>query len=121
MAPFDELNAMPPQLLTEGWLARVVEGESLTVAVVEAAPGATLPEHDHHNEQVGIVIKGLVRFRIEDEERDVGPGGVWRIPPRTPHAVTAGEEGAVVIDIFSPPRKDWAGQERLEPRRPVWP
>jgi quercetin dioxygenase-like cupin family protein len=118
---FDELQAIAPQALAAGWLARVVQGGELTFAVVEAARGAVLPEHDHRNEQLGMVVEGSVRFRIGDEQRSLGPGGVWRIPPHTPHTVTAGEAGAVVIDVFSPPRDDWAGLERGEPRQPAWP
>lgn len=121
MGAFDELHAISPQVLAEGWLARVVHGERLTVAVVEAEPRAVLPEHRHHNEQFGMVIKGSVIFRIDEEERTIGAGGIWRIPSDTPHTVTAGEEGAVVIDIFSPPREDWTAHEQLTPRRPVWP
>jgi quercetin dioxygenase-like cupin family protein len=121
MSAFDELHAIQPQLLADGWLARVVHGERLTVAVVEAEPGAVLPEHHHHNEQFGMVIGGAVSFRVGDEERSIREGGIWRIPSDMIHAVTAGEEGAVVIDIFSPPREDWAARERLAPARPDWP
>ena len=32
MSAFDEFHAIPPQLLADGWLARVVHGERLTVA-----------------------------------------------------------------------------------------
>ena len=121
MSAFDELHAIAPQVVVEGWLARVSHGERLTVAVVEADPDAVLPEHHHHNEQFGMVIEGSVLFRVGDEERSLGPGGTWRIPSDTPHTATAGPEGAVVIDIFSPPRADWAAQEPLEVRRPAWP
>ena len=37
----------------------------------------------------------------------LGPGGTWRIPPDTPHEVHVGTDGAVVLDVFSPPRADW--------------
>jgi hypothetical protein len=36
-----------------------------------------------------------------------GPGGTWRILGDVPHEVTVGPDGAVVIDVFSPPREDW--------------
>ena len=88
MSAFDELGAIPPQLLADGWLARVVLGGQLTMAVVEAEPGAVLPEHHHHNEQFGMVIRGTASFRVGDEEQSVGAGGIWRIPSDTPHAVT---------------------------------
>lgn len=114
MSAFDDLQSISPQLLAEGYLARAVHGEQLTLAVVEVEPGAELPEHRHVNEQFGMVIQGSVVFRVSDETRTVEPGGIWRIPSNTPHMVTGGERGAVVVDIFSPPRDDWAAGERLE-------
>lgn len=121
MSAFDDLSAIPPQLLAEGYLARAVHGEQLTLAVVEVEPGAELPEHSHVNEQHGMVIEGSVVFRVGDESRNLGPGGIWHIPANTPHTVTGGDQGAVVVDIFSPPRDDWAARETLEPRQTVWP
>ena len=121
MVPFDDLRLVSPQLLAEGYLARAVHGEHLTLAVVEVEPGAVLPEHQHANEQFGMVIVGSVIFRIGDETRTVEPGGLWRIPSDTPHTVTGGEAGAVVVDIFSPARDDWASRERLDPCPPRWP
>ena len=121
MSSFDDLKSVPPQLLFEGYLARAVHGEQLTLAVVEIAPGAELPEHQHANEQFGIVLEGSVVFRVGDETRTVQPGGIWRIPPDTPHAAIGGEAGAVVVDVFSPPREDWAAGERLSARPPRWP
>jgi quercetin dioxygenase-like cupin family protein len=112
---------IPPQLLADGYLARAVHGKQLTLALVEVEPGAVLPEHQHPNEQFGMVIEGSVVFRVGEETRTVEPGGIWRIPADTPHTVTGGREGAVVVDIFSPAREDWAASERLEPRPPQWP
>ena len=68
-----------------------------------------------------MVIEGSIRLRVADEERNVGPGATWHIPPDIPHTATVGDKGAVVIDVFSPPRDDWADLERFEPRRPRWP
>ena len=121
VSSFDELHAIPPQLLTEGYLARAFHGEHLTVAVVEAAPGAELPEHHHANEQFGMVIEGSLSFSVGDETRTLGPGETWRIPSDAPHSAVAGDEGAVVIDVFSPPREDWQELEPLERRTPLWP
>jgi len=44
LSAFDDLESIPPQLLAEGYLARAVHGEQLTLAVVEVEPGAELPE-----------------------------------------------------------------------------
>ncbi len=100
--------------------ARKVEGERITLAVVELAPDAVVPEHRHPHEQLGMVITGNVRFTLDGETRDLGPGGTWRIPSGKPHDVVTGPHGAVVIDVFSPIRDDW----QFEPgdvREPVWP
>jgi unsaturated pyranuronate lyase len=121
MGAFDDLESIPPQLLADGYLARAVHGEHLTLAVVEIAPGAELPEHSHANEQFGMVIEGSVVFRVGDETTTVERGGIWRIPSDAPHTVTGGVAGAVVVDVFSPIRDDWVSREQLAARTPRWP
>jgi quercetin dioxygenase-like cupin family protein len=101
--------------------ARRVEGERVTLALVELAPGSVVPGHRHDNEQLGMVITGSVTFTIGDETRELGPGGTWRIPSDTPHQVSVGATGAVVIDVFSPIRGDWDALPSQPPRLPVWP
>ena len=109
----------------DGVVARRVEGDKVTVAVVELAPNAVVPEHRHPHEQCGLVIEGEVRFRIADEERVLGPGGTWRVRGDVPHEVVTGPEGAVVIDTFSPIREDWADRATVgspdDPASPIWP
>ena len=87
--------------------ARRIEGERITLALVELAPDAVVPGHQHEAEQLGMVIEGSVTFTIGDERREIGPGGTWRIPSNVRHQVTTGPEGATVIDIFNPIRSDW--------------
>ena len=101
--------------------ARKVEGERITLAVVELGPNAVVPEHRHEAEQLGLIIEGGVTFTIDGETRDLGPGGTWRILSNRPHMVQAGPDGAVVIDVFTPIRADWERHEPLAPRAPVWP
>jgi quercetin dioxygenase-like cupin family protein len=100
--------------------ARKVEGERLTLAVVELAPGAVVPEHRHPHEQLGLCIRGSVRFTIDGETRELRAGGTWRILSDRPHDVVAGPEGAIVLDVFAPTRDDWSFPLR-EPGTPRWP
>jgi quercetin dioxygenase-like cupin family protein len=103
--------------------ARRLEGERMTLAVVELAPGALVPEHRHPQEQMGICIRGSLTFRLggeESEVRELAPGGTWRVAPGRSHEVAAGPEGAIVIDVFAPTRSDW-DFPLLEPRPPIWP
>ena len=121
MGAFDDLAELRPLVVRNGVLARAVHGERVTLAVVELDPSSIVAAHAHENEQLGIVLRGSLRFRVGDEERELGPGDTWRIPANTSHEVHTGPKGAVVIDVFGPPRDDWGTLETVEPRPPVWP
>jgi quercetin dioxygenase-like cupin family protein len=114
-------TVQPFEIWGDAVRARKVEGERITLAVVELGPNAMVPEHRHEAEQMGIVIEGGVTFTIDGETRDLGPGGTWRILSNRPHMVQAGPDGAVVIDVFTPIRVDWERYELLALRPPVWP
>ena len=123
MSNFANLADLP---LLEIWgdavRARRVEGERITLAIVELAPNAVVPEHRHAAEQLGLVIRGQMHFTVDGETRDLGPGGTWRILGDRPHDVVAGPDGAVVIDVFTPIRADWADRTIVEPApAPRWP
>lgn len=125
MTNLADLAELGPIQVWDGVVARRVQGEKLTLAVVELAPDAIVPEHRHPNEQCGLVIEGEVTFRIGDEERALGPGGTWRIVADMPHSVITGPGGAVVIDVFAPAREDWDDRPPAEDggagARLVWP
>jgi quercetin dioxygenase-like cupin family protein len=121
VSAFEDLARLGPLPIWDGIAARVVEGKELTLAVVELDPGAVAREHSHANEQLGIVLSGTMTFRIGDETRELGPGAMYTIPSSVPHEATAGPDGAVVIDVFAPPRADWGALEPGEPRPSRWP
>jgi quercetin dioxygenase-like cupin family protein len=125
MSNLAELAEITPIRIWEGVVGRRVEGEKLTIAVVELAPDAIVPSHRHANEQCGLVIEGEVTFRIGDEERVLGPGGTWRILSDVPHSVVTGPAGAVLVDVFAPARDDWHARPTVgtpeEPAHLVWP
>ena len=115
-----DLADLAPIRVWDGVLARRVQGERITLAVVELAPNAIVPEHRHPNEQNGLVIQGRVLFRCGDEERELGPGGTWRILGDVPHSVVTGPDGAVLVDVFTPIRDDWDRFDVLD-QPPLWP
>jgi unsaturated pyranuronate lyase len=120
VAPLRDLGELDLQAIWDGAAARSVHGERLTLAVVELDPGSVVPEHHHDHEQLGIVLRGEVTFRVGDETRALTAGGTWRIPSNVPHEVHVGPEGAVVIDAFAPVRDDWRDRDVVE-RPPLWP
>jgi quercetin dioxygenase-like cupin family protein len=119
--PLRDLADFGPLRIWDGVVARAVEGEQLTLSVVELEPNGLVPEHRHPNEQIGLLLQGSLTFRVGDESRALTPGGTWRIPENVPHEVHVGPDGAVVIDAFAPIRADWHQFEPEAPRRPLWP
>ncbi len=120
MSAFSALRSVPARAIWEGIAARTVDGERLTLAVVELDPNAVVGAHDHEHEQLGMVLEGAMRFTVGDETRDLGPGETWCIPSNTRHQATAGPDGAIVIDVFAPVREDWRALP-TEERAPRWP
>ena len=121
MEPFADLSELPARQIWESVAVRTVDGERLTLGVVELDPNAAVPEHRHDHEQLGMVLQGSLEFRVGDEKRELGPGGTWRIPSNVSHEVKVGPEGAVVIDVFAPVRRDWGDVEQDSARAPRWP
>jgi quercetin dioxygenase-like cupin family protein len=121
MSAFADAGSLEPQQIWAGVLGRTVHGERVTLSLIELDANAVVPEHAHTNEQVGILLEGSLRFTIGAEERELGPGGTWRILGEVPHSVVAGPDGAVIVEVFSPVRADWEGLETLEPRPARWP
>lgn len=121
MSLLAEIETLVAKRIWDGVVGRIVEGERLTLAIVELDPEALIPVHQHENEQVGVLIRGSLTFSVGDEARDLGPGATWSIPANAPHLVHAGSEGAVVVEAFSPPRGDWGALDEEPAREPRWP
>jgi len=116
MSAFGGIDRLEHIRIWGGVTVQAVEGDRTTLAVVDLEPGANVPEHHHDNEQLGVLIRGAMHFRVGDETRDLAPGDTWRILSNVPHEVTAGPEGALAIECFTPVRGDWATLERDEDR-----
>ena len=121
MTNLTDLSTIAPIQVWDGVRARRVQGDRITLAVVELDPNVLVPDHRHPNEQHGIVITGVVTFTVGEERRVIGPGGTWRILGDVPHSAEAGPDGAVLIDVFSPIRSDWDALPLLDPTNPIWP
>ena len=119
MSYFDHLDEIVPLRIWNGVVGRAVAGNEATLAAIELDPGTEVPEHHHTNEQMGMLIRGALKFTIGGETRDLTPGSTWVIPADVPHDVVAGPDGAFLIELFAPPRADWAGLERLAPSPPA--
>ena len=106
--PFIDLDSIPPLEVVPGCRMRTPFGKNLMLSYLEMEDGAVVPLHHHPHEQGGILLKGRMRLTIGDETRTVEAGSLFLIPPDTPHKAVAVDGPAVVLDVFSPVREDYA-------------
>ena len=114
-------QTLPREQLSPGLARQFISGEKATVALFHFRKGGTVPAHSHENEQLSYVLEGSLRFHLQDQkspqgqkqgedarELDVRAGQVLLILSHVAHSAVALED-TVVLDIFSPIRKDWLG------------
>ena len=79
------------------------------MALNATLPGHSVPLHSHPHEQLGVIYSGKGRLKVGEEEKIVGPGDLYYIPPGVPHGDTClGDEPFVMLDFFFPIREDLA-------------
>ncbi|MBM4448161.1 MAG: cupin domain-containing protein [Chloroflexi bacterium] len=88
-----------------GFLVHVASGRRSMLSYVTLQPNAEAPLHHHSEEQIGIVLEGEFDMTIGDETRLLKKGNMYLVPANMTHGGLAGADGAVVLDVFSPPRK----------------
>lgn len=102
---FSELPIDRPMPLLE---RRRVMGEKMMVSHITLRKGFKVATHSHANEQISIVVSGLLRFGIGDDAApgrytvDVAADQVIHLPSNVPHSAEAIED-TLVLDLFSPP------------------
>lgn len=107
VAPSDREAQHPVDGVT---LTPLAVGERMSMNTGRLEPGATVPEHSHHHEQIGYVISGELTLIVDGDAVTLGPGESFALESNEPHAAeNRGDEPAIAVDIFSPPRHhaDW--------------
>lgn len=100
-----------------GFRQRVVTGGDLQLCFWRITGGATGSVLHHHpgNEQLGIIVRGRLDFRIGDPDDDrrivLGPGDVYLAPRDVWHgdSIFIGDDEygeCWILDVFAPPRPD---------------
>jgi len=106
--PFIDINEITPQEIVPGCRLRTPYGDNLMLSYLEMDEGAEIPLHHHPHEQGGMLLEGRMELTIGDEVRTCEAGAMFIIPPDTPHRAVAIGGPAVVLDVFSPVREDYA-------------
>ena len=91
-------------------LTQLAVGEDASIQHFRIESGAVVPEHSHHQEQLGYLFEGVLTFVVEGDEVAVGPDDSYALASEEPHAAeNRGDVAVTGIDIFAPPRAnpDW--------------
>jgi quercetin dioxygenase-like cupin family protein len=104
---FPAASELADRTISPGVGLRIMSSQHMSLSQATLAADATVPEHSHPHEQIGIVIDGRVRFTIGTEEKLLGPGDVFCIPGNVPHKVTVLDKPARIIDCFHPVRDEY--------------
>ena len=93
--------------LAEGLETRIFPGENVMLSVVRIAANRAGEVHSHPQEQWGVMLEGS-GVRVQDGvEHSVRTGDFWQTPGGVSHGFRAGPDGAVILDVFSPPRDEY--------------
>ncbi|HJX00400.1 MAG TPA: AraC family ligand binding domain-containing protein [Terriglobales bacterium] len=109
MAVYD-LNKMRPDYLTREYRRKVANGDSLTLAKLEAKQGSITRAHRHDHEEVILLLKGSWRFQLPTGVVTLYPNQVLTIPRGVEHSSEVLED-VIAIDVCTPQRKDWINGE----------
>jgi quercetin dioxygenase-like cupin family protein len=102
----ERLREATPHALVEGVTMRPLFGDGAMLNLLEFEPGARVPPHDHHHEQLGYVIEGELVLVIDGVEHQLGPGAAYTIPGGVEHAARS-DGRCLVLDVFQPVREDY--------------
>lgn len=82
-------------------------GTNMMCTVMYYEEGNVVPFHKHPSEQVGYVVEGRLRLKIENEELGIiQAGDSYLVRTNMLHSLEALEK-SVVVDMFSPPREEY--------------
>jgi quercetin dioxygenase-like cupin family protein len=103
----DALEQGISRQLVEGMTTRVFTGQEAMISIVRIEPNKSGRSHSHPEEQWGFCFRGSGVRMQGGKNVEVSAGDFWRTPGNVEHSFTAGSDGAVVYDVFAPPRKEY--------------
>lgn len=83
------------------------EGKEMILLEVVMPAGQASSPHTHDHESVGYLVSGRAQTVVDGMTYDLFPGDGFRHPPGVVHNMKALDEGAVWLEIKSPPARTW--------------
>lgn len=73
----------------------------VSTAIVEFAPGLSVPAHTHDHEEIVHVLSGRLRFLLDEEETILEPGDTAIVHAGSTHSpLGEGPDGARVVSVM---------------------
>jgi len=89
----------------DGYAARVLSSDLLSVGVYVLPPGGEDTQTPHREDEVYYVVRGSSRFRAGAEETAVGPGTLLFVRAGVDHRFFDIEKELVIVVFWAPPEK----------------
>lgn len=97
---------MPFRPLNEKVSSRIIAGEKLMFAEHRVKKGHVIKDDKHPNEQLTFVLDGHIKITVDGEIYMLKKGNALLIPSKVVHSCEVLED-SIVLEVFSPPRKEW--------------
>ena len=91
--------------ISEKSTRQVILGNQIMLTMNRSQAGRRVPAHQHE-ELMQYVLQGKLKYKSGGKEVTVQAGEVIHIPAGVPHEIEILED-MVVLDVFSPPKKDY--------------
>jgi len=119
MEMFQEIKKAKLETIAPGIRRFIFTLNNIMSIYFEIDPGVVVGQHAHPHEQLGMLLRGKMRWQIQGKERILQAPALYRIPSQEPHgAEIIGEEPALILDVFSPIREDFLKPEAPQYMRP---
>ncbi|MFC1692086.1 SMP-30/gluconolactonase/LRE family protein [Candidatus Latescibacterota bacterium] len=104
--------------LVPGAYSKLINGNGVQVSLLHMLPGVTFDYHNHPEEQLMIVLRGVTDEFILDDTITMKEGDLLYLPPQMVHGGILSDKGCDAIDVFFPVR-DASGDyyEKMQARR----
>jgi len=94
--------------LSPGANSRLIAGRGAQLSFLRMNPTATFPDHIHPEEQLMLVLRGSMDEVILDGVAAMQKDDLLLLPGNMVHGGKVGDLGCDVLDVFWPPRPDYA-------------
>lgn len=104
----EQWDSLPREIVRRGVERAGFRGENVLLVMNWLTPGMEVNPHRHPFEQIVYIVQGRIKFTIEDDVIEAGPGSLIHIPANALHCgEPIGDEPVLNLDVFSPIREDY--------------